>query len=168
MIIEANVITFLYPTQEVETNIKVLAVEHTVGIADAMAQNLLPQQLRSILYLNQSIVLGKSLSLAVNDALSLSSSPIRGPSESVSQSLYLIQDAILEENFPSITHTLTLTQHAEGIQARPTFDTLELADEVTLSMTINPLIEHTLIMNSSSVGYLPSKNWFSFDFNVME
>lgn len=179
MTITATAVNFLFLTQEVDTNIKVLAVEHTVGITDAVGQNLIPQSPRSLLHLQQSVRLSGNLTHAAENTLVLSQQLLRSVFvESVTSLLFVWQDAQHPTNWPDVTQSLALTQEAVATVATGILtDTdlgpvhghvLTLTQEVVLSMSIGLGVESVLELGSKTSGYLPSYYWQSYPVNVVE
>jgi hypothetical protein len=167
--ITATAVDFLFFTQSAESNIKVLTVEHYVGFADAVGQNLLPQSPYSHLYLNQSIVLAKSVAVSAGNIISLSQDNLpRSSDHSVNQYVLMSQDASLLSNWPLITSNLELDQSVVGDLAKAAYDTLELTQEVIVSPTLNITVVQTLHLLSQVTGYLPSRYWTAYDINVVE
>ena len=169
MIITTAAVNVLFLTQEASTNIKVLTVEHTVGIADAVAQNMKPQRSRSLLLLTQSLEVRKSIALGVNQSLTLSIGTVpRAFVESVNDFLFVWNEAIHEAQWPLVIHELSLEQNADYDIAKGIYDTLTLAQEVSVSMSSNISVTDSLSLVQGVVGFLPSRYWTSFDINVIE
>lgn len=156
MIIEAVAVNILTFTQTVDTNIKILNVEHLLGISDAVRQNILPQQLHSSLYLMHSVEVEKSVALAASNTLTLSqSSQPRVFIENVSQFLFIWQEAKRETQFPLVEQELILTQQADVSVAKGVYDVLTLTQEVIVLITRNITVAQTLPLNSEATGFLP-------------
>lgn len=156
MIIEAVAVNILTFTQTVDTNIKILNVEHLLGISDAVRQNILPQQLHSSLYLMHSVEVEKSVALAASNTLTLSqSSQPRVFIENVSQFLFIWQEAKRETQFPLVEQELILTQQADVSIAKGVYDVLTLTQEVIVLITRNITVAQTLPLNSEATGFLP-------------
>lgn len=156
MIIEAVAVNILTFTQTVDTNIKILNVEHLLGISDAVRQNILPQQLHSSLYLMHSVEVEKSVAVAASNTLTLSqSSQPRVFIENVSQFLFIWQEAKRETQFPLVEQELILTQQADVSVAKGVYDVLTLTQEVIVLITRNITVAQTLPLNSEATGFLP-------------
>lgn len=156
MIIEAVAVNILTFTQTVDTNIKILNVEHLLGISDAVRQNILPQQLHSSLYLMHSVEVEKSVAVAASNTLTLSqSSQPRVFIENVSQFLFIWQEAKRETQFPLVEQELILTQQADVSIAKGVYDVLTLTQEVIVLITRNITVAQTLPLNSEATGFLP-------------
>ncbi len=156
MIIEAVAVNILTFTQTVDTNIKILNVEHLLGISDAVRQNILPQQLHSSLYLMHSVEVEKSVALAASNTLTLSqSSQPRVFIENVSQFLFIWQEAKRESQFPLVGQNLVLMQQADVSVAKGVYDVLTLTQEVIVLITRNITVAQTLPLNSEATGFLP-------------
>lgn len=169
MIITAAATQFLFLTQQASTNIKVLTVEHTVGIADAVAQNLMPQRSRSLLLLTQSLEVRKSVALIANNTLTLSNSTLpRAYNQSVSDFLFVWHEAIREAQWPLVVHELSLDHQVDYDIAKGMYDTLTLTQEVSVSASSGITVTDTLSLVGGVTGFLPSRYWTSFDINVIE
>lgn len=179
MTITATAINVLFLTQEVDTNIKVLAVEHGVALTDAVDQNLIPQSLSSLLLLTQSVVMHGNISYGASNTLALSQGLLRSVfEESVESLLFVWQDAQNLTNWPDVVQSLSLTDEAVADVSTGTLtDTdlgpvhgqvLTLTQEVVLSVSLGLGVESVLALDDGSTGFMPSYYWQSYEVNVVE
>jgi len=169
MIIEASAVNVLFLTQEVDTNIKILAVEHLVSISDAVGTNLLPQQASSALYLTQGVNVQKILNFNITHTIEfVEGTHPRSSNLEAGNFLFMWGEAINHTQWPIVIHSINLAQSVTVIDSKAAASVIALEQEVTVTKSLNLQVTDTLTLNQGANTYIPRYCWNAYDINVVE
>ncbi len=163
MLIDAFAFNILTLSQASDSNIKGIAIEQFLPLAQVVDQNFEGRRLLDVLYISQKVDVQKILNVGVHHTLTfVQDQHPRVLNEIAFQFLSIQQYVVLEDKWPQVTSFLALTQLATATVGTAAANVLTLTQSVGLSVTRNLSVTHTLALSHTGRTFIPSYYWTSY------